>query len=82
MTPRAGTYAAPASNFGYFRGSPLYTPTGGIGMQGPSVQGLGVFTQGQGAPGSEGWHPTIIYLLALVIVETIVFGFLVRKVGR
>lgn len=51
-------------------------------MQGPSVQGLGVFTQGQGAPGSEGWHPTIIYLLALVIVETIVFGFLVRKVGR
>lgn len=80
MTPRSGTYAAPSSAYGYYRGTPQYTP-GGV-MQGPSVQGLGVFTQGQGAPGSEGWHPTIIYLLGLVIVETIVFGFLVRKVGR
>lgn len=82
MYPRAGTYAAPSSGFGYYRGAPLYTPSGGIGMQGPNVQGLGVFTQGQGSPGSSGWHPTIIYLLGLVIVETIVFGFLTRKVGR
>jgi hypothetical protein len=83
MYPRAGTYAAPSAAFGYYRGAPLYTPSGGIGMpSGPIQQGLGVMSQGQGAPGSSGWHPTIIYLLGLVIVETILFGFLVRKVGR
>jgi hypothetical protein len=82
MLPRAGTYAAPSSAFGYYRGAPLYTPGVGTSMNGPTVQGLGVFSQGQGAPGSSGWHPTIIYLLGLVIVETVVFGWLCRKVGR
>jgi hypothetical protein len=82
MLPRAGTYAAPSSAFGYYRGTPLFTPGVGGTMQGPVQQGLGVFSQGQGAPGSGGWHPTIIYLLGLVIVETIVFGYLSRKVGR
>jgi hypothetical protein len=87
MIPPTGQWSAPSSAFGYYRGGPVFTPggtynPGGSPMAGPSIQGLGVFSQGQGAPGSGGWHPTILYLLALVIAEVIVFGFLSRKVGR
>lgn len=33
-----------------------------------------------GAPG--GWHPTIMYLVLLLFAETIVVGFLARRVLR
>ena len=36
-----------------------------------------ILTTGQGATGSgSGWHPTVIYLLLLIIAEMIVFGFI------
>ena len=47
-------------------------------MAGPKLQGLGIFSQGQGAPGGSGWEPTVIYLLILIVAEMIVFGFISR----
>jgi hypothetical protein len=47
---------------------------------GPKLQGLGVFSQGQGAPGGTGaWEPTVLYLFILIIAEMIVFGFIARS---
>jgi hypothetical protein len=45
---------------------------------GPKLQGLGIFSQGQGAPGASGWDPSIVYLFLLVIAEMFVFGFISR----
>jgi len=45
---------------------------------GPKLQGLGFLSQGQGAPGSSGWDPSIVYLFLLVIAEMFVFGFISR----
>ena len=75
-----GFYSRPSSAFGYWRGGGSEIPlAGGQGsMAGPRLQGLGIFSQGQGAPGSSGWEPTVIYLLILVIAEMIVFGFISR----
>lgn len=39
------------------------------------AQGLG---GGQGAPGSTGWEPTILYLFVLVLAEMFVFGLIAR----
>jgi hypothetical protein len=38
-------------------------------------------TQGPGA-GPGGWHPTILYLLVLVLAEIFVIGLLTRTVLR
>ena len=35
-----------------------------------------LLTRGQGAPGSSGWQPTVVYLFLLIIAEMIVFGFI------
>lgn len=35
-----------------------------------------LLTTGQGAPGAAGWHPTVVYLILLTIVEMAVFGFI------
>ena len=35
-----------------------------------------ILTAGQGAPGSGGWQPTVVYLFLLIIGEMIVFGFI------
>jgi hypothetical protein len=35
---------------------------------------------GVGAPG--GWHPTILYLLALIVAEVLAVGFLSRSILR
>ena len=32
----------------------------------------------QGAPGSSGWQPTVIYLLLLVLAEMVIFGVISR----
>ncbi len=77
------SYASwPNPAFGYYRSGasaegPLY---GGQGsMAGQGAFGVGFLSQGQGSgSGGGGWDPTIVYLLILVIVEMIVFGFIAR----
>ena len=77
-----GFYARPTASFGYWRGGGSEIPLseGQGSMAGPRFQGLGLFSQGQGSsPGDDsGWHPTVIYLLILVVAEMIVFGFISR----
>jgi hypothetical protein len=31
--------------------------------------------------GPGGWHPTILYLLLLIVAEVVVIGFLLRLTG-
>lgn len=72
------SYPNPA--FGYWRaGSGPEAPlAGGQGsMAGQKNYGVGFLSQGQGS-GAGGWDPTIVYLLIMVIVEMIVFGFISR----
>jgi hypothetical protein len=35
----------------------------------------------QGVKGPGGWHPTILYLLGLILAEIVVVGWLLRFVG-
>lgn len=75
-------FAAPTSSFGYYRGAPQVG--GGAqsgGGYGPNMAGTNTFSQGQGPTGSSTgqWSPTILYLIALVIAEMIVFGIISRK---
>ena len=71
----------PSSSLGYWRGStgisgPSAAPVSG----GTPVQGTSGLSSGTGAIsiGGQSWHPSIPYLLALVVVEMIVF----RWVGQ
>lgn len=75
----AGFYSRPSSSLGYWRGGGSESPlTGGQGSNmGLSMQGLGKFSAGTGGD-NGGWHPTVLYLIGLVIVEMIVFGFISR----
>ena len=76
-----GFYNRPTASFGYWRGGGSEIPlAGGQGSNmGPKTQGLGMFSQGQGdAAGNGNWHPTVIYLLILIIAEMVVFGFISR----
>ena len=71
------SYPNPA--FGYFRGvseGPLWKGQGSD--MGPKLQGLGVFSQGQGPASAGGWDPTIGYLFLLIIGEMVVFGLISR----
>jgi hypothetical protein len=74
-------FAQPTSSFGYYRGSPQFG--GGAqagGGQGVAMAGTNTFAQGQGPQGSStGWNPTILYLIALVIGEMVIFGIIARK---
>lgn len=75
-----GFYGRGSSSFGYWRGGgaegPLYGGSGS-GMGGTS--GMSNFlSAGQSAPGASGWHPTVLYLLALIVGEMAVFHFLAR----
>ena len=47
---------------------------------GQATQGVGMMPAGTGAVNVAGqsWHPTILYLLGLLIAEMIVFGFVGR----
>lgn len=73
-------FSAPNSSFGYYRGAPLYG--GGAqagGGNGPQMAGTNVFSQGQGGQaGTSGWSPTVLYMIALVVLEMIIFGFISR----
>lgn len=82
----SGNYASrPSSAFGYWRGGGSEIPLAqgqGSGM-GPANQGAGMFSQGQGPAGQgKAWEPTIPVLLALVVVEVIVFGCIGRMLER
>jgi hypothetical protein len=65
---------------GYWRGSAGISgpPTAGKSEAGMATQGVGMASQGTVSVGGQDWHPTILYLLGLVIVEMFVFGFLGR----
>jgi len=44
------------------------------------MAGQNVFSQGQGPQAGSGqWSPTILYMIALIILEMFVFGFISRK---
>ena len=46
---------------------------------GQKNSGAGLLSQGQGMiSGAGDWHPTVIYLLILVVAEMIVFGFIAK----
>lgn len=51
----------------------------GSGM-GAQMAGSSSFAAGQGpAAGSDtGWHPTILYMFGLILLEMAVFGFISR----
>jgi hypothetical protein len=72
------SYPNPA--FGYFRSAGSEGPlAGGQGSNmGPKMQGLGIFSQGQGPAQGSTWDPTILYLFALIIVEMVVVGLISR----
>ena len=77
-----GFYSRPTSSFGYWRGGgsdgvPL---AGGQGSgMGQKNSGAGLLSQGQGlVAGAGDWHPTVIYLLILVVAEMVVFGFIAK----
>lgn len=75
-------WAMPTSSFGYYRGSPQ--AGGGAqsgGGYGPQRMAQNQFAQGQGPTQQAGaWTPTILYLVALVILEMAVFAFIARRI--
>jgi hypothetical protein len=72
IASRTGNQAA-----GYYSGSPL---AGGSGSgMGQAMAGAGQFAPGQGVTvGGTTWHPTVLYLFALIVAEMVVFGFIAR----
>lgn len=75
----------PTQSWGYYRGvgsdGPLAQGQGS--QQGQANFGVGMFTDGQGPAGqARAWEPTIPVLLALVVVEVIVFGCIGRVLER
>jgi hypothetical protein len=71
-------FSSPTSSYGYYRGAPM---AGGQGSgAGPSMQGTSAFSAGQGpAAGPGGWHPTVIYMGGLILLEMVVFAFISKK---
>jgi hypothetical protein len=69
----------PSSSAGYWRGTGIQ----GLGAadrseMGTATQGVGLQSQGTVQVAGQDWHPTVIYLLVLVIAEMFVFGFIGR----
>lgn len=63
---------------GYYAGGGQQAGGSGSGM-GAAMAGRGQFASGQGVTvAGQSWHPTILYLGALVIAEMVVFGFISR----
>lgn len=67
----------PSSSLGYWRGSAgLSGPdAGGYAMAAQGTSGLSIGT-GQVSVGGTQWHPSVLYLLGLVIVEMVVFRWI------
>lgn len=60
---------------GYHTGESL----GGSRTGGAAVMSGAGMAQGQGVSvGGSTWHPTVLYLIALIIAEMAVFGFISR----
>ena len=79
FTARAAPYGNQA--YGYWRGvgsGVSGPPAAGRGEQGVATQGIGMASTGSVSVAGTDWHPTILYLLGLVIVEMIVFGVIGR----
>ena len=67
---------APNQSQGYYAGYGPLNGGSGSGM-GQAVSGRGQFAQGQGITvAGQTWHPTVLYLVALLIAEMVVFGFI------
>jgi hypothetical protein len=75
--PARSTY--PASNLGYWRGTGIQgMGPEGVKDMGTATQGVGMASQGTVNVAGSSWHPTVLYLLGLVIAECIVFGVIGR----
>lgn len=80
MTWRGEAIAARGGNQsqGYYAGYGPLSGGSGSGM-GQAVMGAGQLAPGNGVQiGGQTWHPTLIYLFALVFAEMFVFGFIGR----
>ena len=73
FAPRGGNQSQ-----GYYVGSGPLSGGSGSGT-GQAVSGAGTLAQGNGVQiaGSQ-WHPTILYLFALIVAEMVIFGFVGR----
>lgn len=70
-TPRGGNQAQ-----GYYAGYGPVNGGSGSGM-GQSMSGAGSLAAGNGVTiAGQNWHPTVLYLAALVVAEMVVFGFI------
>ncbi len=78
--PTARGSRGPNQAFGYYAG---YGPnSGGAGSGGGAkMAGTGTYAQGQGSGvniAGQSWHPSILYLFALIVAEMVVFGFVAK----
>jgi hypothetical protein len=63
----------------------LKTWTGSAGGASPGASPIGspqAASPNTGVQGPGGWHPTILYLIGLIVAETIVIGWLLAFVGK
>jgi hypothetical protein len=77
----AGRFSFPSTSAGYWRGTGIQGPGAqGWSEMGTGAQGVGMQSQGTGSitVAGQAWHPTIIYLLILILAEMFVFGFIGR----
>jgi hypothetical protein len=74
--PQAAAQRAPNQAYGYYAGYGPLAGGSGSGM-GQAMAGPGQFAAGQGVTiGGQQWHPTILYLFALIVAEMVVFAFI------
>ena len=77
-------YSMPSSSSGYWRGDVgVAGPApGGLREMGTATQGIGMQSAGTGVTvAGTTWHPTVLYLLALVVAECVIFGVIGRMLG-
>ena len=53
-----------------------------VGTGASASRSLATSMGGGSSTGPGGWHPTIIYMLALVVAEVLIVGFLSRHLLR
>ncbi len=82
-TPNATLARGGNQATGYYTGMANGPYSGGQGSGlGQAVSGAGALAQGNSVNiGGQAWHPTILYLGALVLVEMVVFGWLGKVLG-
>ena len=67
---------APNPAYGYYAGYGPQAGGDGSGM-GQAMNGPGQFAAGNGVTiGGQQWHPTILYLFALIVAEMVIFGYI------